>query len=192
MRQGADDADAGDMTTLLSSSPSTTRPSAVAAYVLPGAVALGMTVFVLVTVPRGGVYDGPEDHVADAIFVAFLVTSILGAAAAYRDALAPRLVPALIGAGYGLVCSAVVAMSILRHEPSWFIFLAGPGQLLAIAGFATWAVWGRRRGGFSWPVALLCGLGGLTAIIGSEAGLTLLIVGFWFSLAARSLRDQSA
>jgi hypothetical protein len=155
-------------------------------------VALGMTIYVLLSGPGGDVYDGPEDHAADAIFAAFLATTVVGTFAAARDALAPRLVPWLIGIGYGLVGSAVVAMSILRHEPSWFMFIAGPGQLLAMGGFVTWAVWARRHGVFGWPVALLCGVGGLTAIIGSQAGLTLLIVGFWFSLAARGLRDTSA
>lgn len=60
----------------------------------------------------------------------------------------------------------------------------GPGQLLAIIGFGFWAVWGKRRQVFNLGVALLCAIGGVTAIIGSEAGLSVLIAGFWFALVA--------
>ncbi len=102
----------------------------------------------------------------------------------------------LVGAGYGLVLSAVVALNILAREPSWFLLLAGPGQLLAMVGFGIWAVWGKRRQVFNLGVALLGAIGGLTAIIGSEAGLSVLIAGFWFALAAqrevRSSRTSSA
>jgi hypothetical protein len=79
----------------------------------------------------------------------------------------------------------VVALNVMAREPSWFLFLAGPGQLLAMIGFGIWAVWGKRHEVFNLGVALLGVIGGLTAIIGSEAGLSVLIAGFWFALVAQ-------
>jgi hypothetical protein len=37
----------------------------------------------------------------------------------------------------------------------------------------------------SWQLALLCGIGGTVAFLGSEVGLSVLIAGFWFAIASR-------
>jgi hypothetical protein len=173
------------MTTQLVRPTGTTRPATVtAALALPGILAVTIAIYMV------GWGDGPQDlgslasRLSYALFGAYLAASAAGAYAAVRAGLAPRVVSWLIGAGYGLVLSAVVALNVLAREPSWFMFLAGPGQLLAMVGFGVWAVWGRRRGVFGLGVALLGAIGGVTAIIGSEAGLSVLIAGFWLALAA--------
>lgn len=173
------------MTTQLTRPTSTARSVPAAAFVLPGALAVVIAIYLV------GWDGGPEDlsslasRLSYGLFGAYLAASVVGTFAAVRAGLAPAVVSWLVGAGYGLVLSAVVAQTVLAREPSWFMFLAGPGQLAAIAGFGWWAVWGRRRGLFNLGVALLCGVGGITAIIGSEAGLSVLIAGFWFALVAQ-------
>ena len=171
------------MTTQLTR-PTTTSRSA-AAFVLPGALALVIAIYLV------GWGDGPDDltslasRLSYALFGGYLATSVIGAVVAVRAGMAPPVVSWLVGAGYGLVLTAVVALNVMAREPSWFLFLAGPGQLLAMIGFGTWAVWGKRHRIFNLGVALLGAVGGLTAIIGSEAGLSVLIAGFWFALAAQ-------
>lgn len=172
------------MTTQLTRPASTTQPAAVA-FVLPGLLALVIAIYMV------GWGAGPDDlgslasRLSYSLFGAYLVASVVGAFAAVRAGLAPAVVSWLIGVGYGLVLVAVVALTVLAREPSWFMFLAGPGQLAAVVGFVVWAVWGRRRQIFNLGVALLGAVGGLTAIIGSEAGLSVLVAGFWFALAAQ-------
>ena len=170
------------MTTQLVRPTSTVRPAV--AFVLPGLLALAMAIYLV----AGG--QGPDDltslasRASYALFGGYLVASAVGAVVAARVGMAPPVVAWLVGLGYGLVLTAVVALNVLAREPGWFMFLAGPGQLLAMAGFITWAVWGRRHRDFNLGVALLGALGGVTAIIGSEAGLSVLIAGFWFALVA--------
>jgi hypothetical protein len=176
------------MTTQLTRPTVAVRPATVA-FGLPGLLALVIAIYMV------GWGAGPEDltsvaaRLSYALFGSYLAASAVGAFVAVRAGLAPAVVAWLIGAGYGLVLAAVVALSVMAREPAWFMFLAGPGQLLAIAGFGTWAVWGKRHQVFNLGVALLCAIGGVTAIIGSEAGLSVLIAGFWFALVAqRELR----
>jgi hypothetical protein len=172
------------MTTQLTQPTSTVRPTTVA-FALPGLLALAMAIYLV----AGG--DSPEDLSSTAsrlsytLFGGYLAASAVGAFVAVRAALAPPPTSWLIGAGYGLVLVAVVALNVLAREPWWFLLLAGPGQLLAMVGFGIWVVWGKRRGVFNLGVALLGGVGAVTAIIGSEAGLSVLIAGFWFALAAQ-------
>ena len=171
------------MTTQLTPSTTTLRPAALA-FALPGLLALAMAIYL---VAWG---EGPDDltstasRLSYALFGGYLVASVGGAFVAVRSDLAPPAASWLIGAGYGLVLVAVVALTVMAREPSWFLFLAGPGQLLAMTGFGLWAVWGKRRQVFNLGVALLCAVGAMTAIIGSEAGLSVLIAGFWFALTA--------
>jgi hypothetical protein len=178
---------AADMTTQLTRPRATGRTGS-AIYVMPGLTALVIAIYMVGWQPEYQDYATVQDRVTDGIFAAYLVTSVLGVVAAARAGLAPRQVAYLVGGGYTLVLSAVVAMNILEREPSWFMFLAGPGQLAAMAGFVIWAVWGRRHEVLTWTTAALCAVGGLTAVIGSRAGLSVLIAGFWFMLAARRPR----
>ena len=171
------------MTTQLTRPTSTARPAA--AFVVPGLLALVIAIYLV------GWGEGPDDlrslasRFSYALFGGYLAATIVGAIVAVRAGVAPPVVSWLVGTGYGLVLTAVVALNVLAREPSWFMFLAGPGQLLAVIGFGIWAVWGKRHQVFKLGVALLGAIGGLTAIIGSEAGLSVLIAGFWFALAAQ-------
>jgi hypothetical protein len=176
------------MTTQLAPSTSTLRPIAVG-FAVPGLLALVMAIFLVAS------GDGPEDlgsaasRLSYTLFGGYLAASIMGTFLAVRAGIAPPVASWLVGAGYGLVIVAVVALNVLAREPWWFLLLAGPGQLLAMTGFGVWAVWGKRRGVFNLGVALLGAIGAVTAIIGSEAGLSVLIAGFWFALIA--LRERS-
>lgn len=178
------------MTTQLTRTPRTLRPAPVT-LALPGLLSLVLAIYMV------GWGSGPEDptslasRLSHGLFGAYLAASIAGALAAVRAGLAPPLVSRLIGAGYGLVLTAVVALVAMAREPSWFMLVAGPGQLLAIAGFVAWAVWGRRHRVLGLGVALLGAVGGITAIIGSAAGLSVLIAGFWFALSAQRVRTEA-
>lgn len=176
------------MTTQLIRPTSTARPAAAAAFALPGLLALVMAIYLVAGGAASDDLTSLASRASYALFGAYLAASAVGAYVAVRAGLAPPIVSGLVGVGYALVLSAVVALNILAREPGWFMFLAGPGQLLAMAGFGVWAVWGRRHGVFNLGVALLCGIGGVSAIIGSEAGLSVLIAGFWFALVAQLAR----
>lgn len=91
----------------------------------------------------------------------------------------------LIGTGYGAIIVGVAAGMALREDPDWFFVLGGPGNLLAIGGFLTWAVWGRRRRVLPLFAALLCGVGGTVAVLFSEFGTSVLIGAFFLWLAFR-------
>jgi hypothetical protein len=72
---------------------------------------------------------------------------------------------------------------LLRDDPDWFFVLGGPGNLLAAAGFVTWAIWSRRRRVLPLFAALLCGVGGVVAVLFSELGTSVLIGAFFLWLA---------
>lgn len=171
------------MTTQLIRPTGTARP--VAGLVLPGVLALVMAIYLVAGGEGSDELTSLASRASFALFGAYLTASIVGAFVAVRAGLAPPVVSWLVGAGYALVLAAVVALNVLAREPAWFMFMAGPGQVLAMIGFGTWAVWGRRNRIFNLGVALLGAVGGVTAIIGSEAGLSVLIAGFWFALAAQ-------
>lgn len=171
------------MTTQLTHTDSTTR-AATGTFLLPGLLAIAIAIYTVGWGPGPDDLESLASRLSYGLFGAYLAASVAGAVVAVRAGLAPRVVAPLIGVGYGLVLAAVVAQTVMASEPTWFMFVAGPGQLLAIVGFVTWAVWGSRSQLFNLGVALLCGVGGVTAIIGSEAGLSVLIAGFWFTLFA--------
>jgi hypothetical protein len=53
--------------------------------------------------------------------------------------------------------------------------------------------WGHRTRVLPLAVALLCGIGGVVAVLGSELGTSVLIAGFWFYLTSQpSGRPRSA
>lgn len=126
-----------------------------------------------------------QDWVRDLGLLAYLSLSIAGVLAAHRHGLATRVVAVLVSAGYGAVLAGVVAGLALQEDPSWFVFLGGPGNLLAGVGFVTWGVQAWRRRVFPLWAALLCSLGGCLAVLLSEFGTTVLIGSFWIYLATR-------
>jgi hypothetical protein len=150
-----------------------------------GITALLMAVYQVAT-PSGpaATYDTLLDWSREVLFLSFLVLSILATIRAARRATAPRATAVLVAVGYGAVAAGVTAGMVMREDPEWFFLLGGPGNLLAMAGFVTWAVWAWRRKTFPALVAVLCGLGGVVAVLGSEFGSSVLIAGFWFYVAS--------
>jgi len=149
-----------------------------------GAAALLMAIYQVATPgsPEAS-YDSVLDWGRELVFLTYLVTSVLAAVQAYRQGVAPRATAVLLAVGYGAIAVGVTAGMVLREDPEWFMVLGGPGNLLGMAAFVTWAVWGRRRRVLPTAVALLCGVGGVVAVLGSELGTSVLIAGFWFYLA---------
>lgn len=132
------------------------------------------------------------DWLREVLFVAYLAGSVGAVLGARRHALAPRVGAWSIGLGYGAVLVGVLYGMVTREDPDWFFVLAGPGNLLAIAGFVVWAVWGYRTRVLPPWAALLCGVGGLVAVLGAELGTSVLVAGFWFFLATRARSKTSA
>lgn len=152
-----------------------------------GLAALGMTAQQLLTPgPPQATFGSLSDWLRDLAFLAYLGLSVAAMASARQRGLAPRAAVALVATGYGLIFIGVIAGLILQEDPSWFFVLGGPGILLSLAGFITWAVVsGRSRTLPPWA-AVWCGLGGLLAILGAEVGLSAVIGLFWLWLALRT------
>lgn len=151
-----------------------------------GVCAIGLAIYQVVTPgPPEASYETVSDWVREALFTGFLLTSVLGTAAAVRHGLAPRRPAAMVMVGYGLIALGVAAGMVLREDPDWFMFLGAPGQLLSMAGFLWWAISGWRSRVLPGAVALLAGVGGVVGFLGAELGLSVLIGAFWLWLAAR-------
>lgn len=140
--------------------------------------------------PSGATYDTLLDWVRELLFVAFLASSAAGVAVAVRRDLAPKAA-VLAGGGYTAILVGVLYGMVTREDPDWFFVLAGPGNLLAVAGFVTWALWGARTRALPVWAALMCGVGGTVAVLGAEFGTSVVIAGFWLYLAARSHQTKS-
>ena len=149
-----------------------------------GASALLMAVYQVATPGRPSPgFDSVVDWTRELLFLAFLVLSVTATWFAASRGVAPRASVWLVGLGYGALALGVGAGMLLREDPEWFMVLGGPGNLLGIAGFVTWAIWAHRRRVLPLAAVLLCGAGGVLAILGSEFGSSVLIAGFWFYLS---------
>lgn len=158
-------------------------------HVLPlvaGVSAIAMAIYHVATPgpPEAG-YESPLDWVREGLFLAFLVATVLAVWSSVHSALAPRATALLITVAYGAIAVGVLVGLVLQDDPSWFMFLGGPGILLSAAGFVIWAVWGARRQVVPVWAAVLCGIGGLLVIVSSEFGTSVLLGGFWLYLAFR-------
>jgi hypothetical protein len=130
-------------------------------------------------------FDSALDWLREGLFTAYVVSAIGAAVLATRAGLAPRVAGLLVGIGYGAIAIGVVAGMVLRDDPDWFMVLGGPGNLLAAAGFVTWAVWSWRRRVLPLFASILCGVGGLVAVLLAELGTSVLIGAFFLWLAFR-------
>jgi hypothetical protein len=156
------------------------------AAALAGACAIGLAVYqVAAPGDPAATYDSAADWVREGLFLTYLVTAVLTTALALRSRLVPRLPGLLVIAGYVLILTGVTIGMVLREDPAWFMALGGPGVLLSTGGFVAWAVLGWRRGLLPGGVALLTGVGGPVAILGSELGLSVLAGAFWLWLASQ-------
>jgi hypothetical protein len=151
-----------------------------------GAAALMMAVYQVASpgTPEA-TFDSALDWARELIFLGYLCSAVVATVLAARRGTAPRSAARLITFGYGAVAVGVAAGMAMREDPDWFMLLGGPGNLLAMAGFVTWAVWGHRTRVLPPAVALLCGVGGVVAVLGAELGTSVLISGFWFYLTSQ-------
>lgn len=170
----------------MSLSPAAKAHRAALIPAVAGATSIALAIYlVALTPPSDGrqVFDTPSEFGREGLMLAWLAASITGVLVARNSGLAPKASALLIGAGYGLLFVGVAVGIALREDPTWFLALGAPGQLLSMAGFVWWAVWLQRHDAIGLPVVLLCGIGGLVAILGAEIGLTVLVGGFWIGLA---------
>lgn len=150
-----------------------------------GVAAVAMAIYQVATPgPPAATYDSLGDFVREGVTLAYLLASLSAVAGAWREGIAPRSAFFLIGSGYGLITVGVLSGLILQEDPEWFFVLAGPGLLLSAVGFVTFAAWGWRSGVLQSWAAVLLAVGGLSAIVAAELGLTVLIGSFWLYIAA--------
>jgi hypothetical protein len=177
------------MTTLARSASRDTTPRPAMPVMAPaatGLLAIALAVYQVATPGNPTAdYDSALDWLREGLFTTYLVAAITAVIVAARAGLAPRAAAVLVGVGYGAISVGVVVGMVLRDDPEWFMLLGGPGNLLAAAGFVTWAVWGRRRQVLPLFAALLCGVGGVVAVLFSELGTSVLIGAFFCWLAFR-------
>lgn len=151
-----------------------------------GLSAVGLAIYQVATPgPPGADYDSVLDWVRECLFLVYVLVSMAAVRTAAVAGLAPRAAAWLVGIGYGAIALGVSIGMALRDDPDWFMLLGGPGNLLAAAGFITWAVWGHRRRVLPLFAAVLCGVGGLVAVFLAELGTSVLIAAFWFYVASR-------
>jgi hypothetical protein len=156
-------------------------PAAVA-----GVSATVLAVYQVVTPGAPGAsFESASDWLREGMFATYLVAAILATLAGARAEMVRRTPAGLLVAGYSMILVGVTIGMLLRDDPDWFMLLGGPGVLLSTAGFVAWAVVGWRRGTLPGAVAILCGVGGPVAILGSELGLSVLAGAFWIWVSAR-------
>ena len=170
--------------TTLTSPRTTTLPRAVP--VGAGLTAIALAVYQVATPgsPEAS-FDSAGDWLREGLFAAYLVLATATTLLAHRQGLAPRAAAVLVGLGYGAIAVGVAAGMALRDDPDWFMVLGGPGNLLAAAGFVTWAVWGRRHRVLPVFAVALCGVGGVVAVLFAELGTSVLVGAFFLWLAFR-------
>lgn len=167
--------------------PAITRTPAVAGLAAAtGLSALGMAAYQLATpgAPQAA-FGSLSDWIRDLLFLAYLMLTVAALVVARARGIAPGPVLGLVGAGHCLIAVGVTVGLVLQEDPSWFVVLGGPGVLLSVVGFVTWAVVGARRGTLPTWAAVWCALGGLVAILGSETGLSAIVGTFWLWLSLR-------
>jgi hypothetical protein len=149
---------------------------------------------VAVTPPAAGrqTFDTVQEFAREGLMLVWLAASIAAVRSAHSARLAPKVASWMISAGYGLIFVGVAIGVALREDPDWFLAFGAPGQLLSMAGFVIWATQAKQHETFGLPLVLLCAVGGLTAILGAEVGLTVLIAAFWFGLARTADRPSIA
>lgn len=119
-------------------------------------------------------------------FFTYLVSSVVAVGMVRRAGMATRTSERLITVGYTTVALGVAAGFALREDPTWFVFLGGPGNLIAIIGWITLGATSARQRLLPKWLALLAAIGGVFAVVLAEFGSQVLIGCFWLHLAWRS------
>ncbi len=152
-----------------------------------GIAAVAMAVYQIATPGApSATFESWSDYLRELLTLAYLGGSIAALVGLRRAGIAPPLAARLIATGYGLIGVGVAIGLILRDDPDWFFFLAGPGLLLSAIGFVVLAVSAGRRGAVPAWVAVLAGIGGFVALALAELGTSVLIGAFWIYIASRS------
>lgn len=154
-------------------------------------LAIALAVVVVTVVPPSEqdsdkLYTSAWQYVRDIALLVYLIVTIVAVEIArHRSAITTR--PArFVQAGYALIAVGVIAGLALRDDPDWFFVLAGPGLLASAIGFVWWAAQARRRRILPTWAAVLLAVGGVTAIVGTEAGTGVLIGSFWLYAGFRT------
>jgi hypothetical protein len=151
------------------------------------AIALAIAVVSVAAPPKDNddLYESAWDFVRDAGFLLYLGLSIAAVEIARRRAVAPTAASRCIQVGYLLIAVGVAIGLVIQDDPDWFFALAGPGILASIVGFVWWAIRGVRDQVLPLWAGVLLGVGGLTAILGAQAGTTVLVGSAWIYLGSR-------
>jgi hypothetical protein len=168
------------------------RPSSLQAAAVIGAglsaIAMALTQ-VLTPGPPTADYESASGVAREALTLVLLLFSIAAVLVSRRLGDLPGRGPLFVAVGYGLLVVGVAAGLALREDPEWFAVLGLPGNLLASIGFIVAALAGWRARRIPGWAALLLGVGGFVAILGSEFGTTVLIGCYWLWYARWMRRD---
>ena len=152
------------------------------------AIAMALTQ-VLTPGPPTADYETLAGFAREGLTLALLVFSIAAVLVSRRLGDLPGKGPLLVAIGYGLLVVGVAAGLALREDPEWFAVLGLPGNLIASIGFIVAALAGWRARRIPGWAAMLLGVGGFVAILGSEFGTTVLIGCYWLWYARWMRRD---
>jgi len=152
------------------------------------AIAMALTQ-VLTPGPPAADYETLSGIAREGLMLAFLGFSIAAVLVSRRLGDLPGKGPLVVAVGYGLLVVGVAAGLALREDPEWFAVLGLPGNLLASIGFIVAALAGWRVRRIPGWAAMLLGVGGFVAILGSEFGTTVLIGCYWLWYARWMHRD---
>jgi hypothetical protein len=168
------------------------RPSSLqtAAVIGAGLSAIAMALTqVLTPGPPTADYEALSGLAREGLTLTLLAFSIAAVLVSRRLGDLPGKGPLFVAIGYGLLVVGVAAGLALREDPEWFAVLGLPGNLLASIGFIVAALAGWRARRIPGWAAMLLGVGGFVAILGSEFGTTVLIGCYWLWYARWMHRD---
>lgn len=169
---------------------STTDMSRIAALV----AGIGFCVLAGIQIAYSGNFHGHYDHPREYVLDGVLFITLLGAALASRGFTpllhAPRTAAALATIGPTLVAIGVLFGMIAGEDPSWFVALGGPGNLMWLIGTVWIGGWAWRTRAFPRLAAVGLALTVPLGIIGSQSGTSVIVGIAWIYLAARVLSPR--
>ena len=154
------------------------------------AIAMALTQ-VLTPGPPTADYETLSGIAREGLMLTLLGFSIAAVLVSRRLGDLPGKGPLFVAFGYALLVVGVAAGLALREDPEWFAVLGLPGNLLASIGFIVAALAGWRARRIPGWAAMLLGVGGFVAILGSEFGTTVLIGCYWLWYARWMHRDAT-
>jgi hypothetical protein len=169
----------------------TTDTSRIAALV----VGIGFCVIAGIEIAYSGNFHGHYDHPREYLLDGVLFITLLGAALAARGFTpllqAPRMPAALATIGPTLVAIGVLFGMIAGEDPSWFVALGGPGNLMWLIGTVWIGLWAWRTRAFTRFAAVGLALTVPFGIVGAQAGSSVVVGIAWIYIAARVLGPRA-